>query len=199
METQTSQNSSQNAAVNAALASNSEIPVGTSVVYGLHGKCTVMAIETRELAGATQKFYKLEVQKSPLSRTTRHEPAIWVPVSTAKNRGIRAPMSLEDVEAAFAILSSREYYLPTNDSWATTQNKIESLVRAEGSMGIAKALSFLFVLKKKQVVPYPEVNRINETLQRQFSKEASDLLGETMKAIDERIAKSMKNKLLADS
>ena len=199
METQQSQNTSQIAAVNAALASNSEIPVGALVVYGMHGKCTITAVETRELGGTPQKFYKLEVQKSPLSRTTRQEPAIWVPVTTAKNRGIRAPMTMADVEAAFAILSNREYYLPVNEPWATTQNKIETLVRNEGGIGIVKALSFLFVLKKKQVVPYPEVNRINETLQKQFAKEVSELTGETIKAVEERIVRAMKNKLLADS
>jgi RNA polymerase-interacting CarD/CdnL/TRCF family regulator len=198
METQQSQNSSQNASVNAALASNSDLPVGASVVYAMHGKCTVTAIETRELAGETQRFYKLEVQKSPLSRSNRLDPAIWVPVSAAKTRGIRAPMTLADVDQAFEILSNREYYLPLNDAWNASQSKIEALVRNEGSLGIAKALSFLFVLKKKQVVPYPEVNRINETLQKLFAKEIAELTGDTMKAIEERVTRSMKNKLLAD-
>lgn len=199
METQQSQNSSQIAAVNAALASNSEIPVGASVVYAMHGKCTVLAVETRDLGGQTQKFYKLEVQKSPLSRSTRFEPAIWVPVATARARGIRAPMTLSDIDSAFEVFASREYYLPLTDHWNVAQSKIEALVRNEGPVGVAKALSFLFVLKKKQVVPYPEVNRINETIQKQFAKEASELTGETMKAVEERIVKAMKHKLLADN
>jgi RNA polymerase-interacting CarD/CdnL/TRCF family regulator len=199
METQQSQNSSQNAAVTAALASNSEIPVGVSVVYAMHGRCTVLAVESRELAGQTQRFYKLEIQKSPLARSSRQEPAIWVPVTTAKNRGIRAPMDQGDVDRAFEILATREYYLPLNEAWNISQNKIETLVRNEGSVGVAKALSFLFVLKKKQVVPYPEVNRINETIQKQFSKEVAELTGETMKAVDERITRAMRHKLLADT
>jgi RNA polymerase-interacting CarD/CdnL/TRCF family regulator len=207
METQQSQNSSQNfsdransqnAALVAALASNSEIPVGSVVVYAMHGKCTISAVETRALAGETLRLYKLEVQKSALSRSTRQEPAIWVPVSSAKVRGIRSPMSTEDVEKAFQILSTREYYLSSNEAWHISQSKIEALVRTEGSIGIAKALSFLFVLKRKQVVPYPEVNRLNETIQKQFAKEISELTGETIKSIEERIAKAMKNKLLAD-
>jgi RNA polymerase-interacting CarD/CdnL/TRCF family regulator len=207
MEKQQSQNSSrnssdtiqeQNLALLGALASNSEIPVGSVVVYATHGKCLVTAVETRALAGETTRFYKLEVQKSALSRSTRQEPAIWVPVSTAKARGIRPPMSTEDVENAFQILSSREYYLSSQDAWHISQSKIEALVRNEGSIGLAKALSFLFVLKKKQVVPYPEVNRLNETIQRQFTKEISELTGETIKSIEERMGKAMKNKLLAD-
>jgi RNA polymerase-interacting CarD/CdnL/TRCF family regulator len=198
METQQSQNSSLNASVSAALASNSDIPVGASVVYAMHGKCTVTAIETRELAGETQRFYKLEVQKSPLSRSTRLDPAIWVPVSTAKTRGIRAPMTTNDVDQAFETFSNREYYLPLNETWNASQSKIEALVRNEGSLGVAKALSFLFVLKKKQVVAHPEVNRITETLQKLFTKEISELTGETMKAIEERMIRSMRTKLLAD-
>ena len=61
--------------------------------------------------GQSQKFYKLEVQKSPLSRSNRFEPAIWVPVATAKARGIRAPMTLADLDQAFEIFASREHYL----------------------------------------------------------------------------------------
>jgi RNA polymerase-interacting CarD/CdnL/TRCF family regulator len=185
--------------VNSALASNSDIPVGSSVVYGMHGKCTVTAIETRELAGSTLRLYKLEVQRSTLARTQRNEPAIWVPVSSAKARGIRAPMSAADVEKAFEVLLNREFYLPLNEHWNVSQSKIEALVRNEGSIGIVKALSFLFVLKKKQVVPYPEVNRINESLQRQFAKEVSELTGETLKAVEERMVRSMRSKLLADN
>lgn len=199
METQQSQNSSQNTQVRAALAANSEIPVGSAVVYGLHGKCTIAAVETREVAGQAQRFYKLEVQKSTFSRSSRLEPAIWVPVTTAKKRGMRAPMTLEDAEHAFQILSNREYYLPVNESWNSSQTKIEALIWNEGSIGIAKAISFLFVLKKKQVVATPEVNRTNETLQRQLAKEISELTGETIKAVEERIAKSMRNKLLSDN
>ena len=51
----------------------------------------------------------------------------------------------------------------------------------------------------RSIVPYPEVNRITETIQKQFAKEVSELTGETMKAVEERIAKSMKQKLLADN
>jgi len=185
--------------VSSALASNSDIPVGSSVIYALHGRCTVTAIETRELAGSSQRFYKLEVQKSALSRSNRFEPAIWVPVSTAKSRGIRAPMTSTDVDKAFEVLASREYYLPLTDAWHVSQAKVEALVRNEGSIGIAKALGFLFALKKKQVVPSPEVNRLNETLQRQFSKEVAELTAETLKAVDDRIARALKNKMSADS
>jgi len=185
--------------VSSALASNSDIPVGSSVVYAMHGKCTVTAIETRELAGSCQRFYKLEIQKSSLSRSARMEPAIWVPVATARARGIRAPMTPADVERAFEILASREYHLPLNESWNISQGKIEALVRNEGSIGIVKALGFLFVLKKKQVVPLPEVNRLNEALQRQFAKEVAELTGETIKVIEERIARTIKSKISVDS
>jgi RNA polymerase-interacting CarD/CdnL/TRCF family regulator len=105
MESQVPQNS-QTPSV--ALGNNNqEIEIGTSVIYGLHGRCTVTGVETRSLGGDTQRFYKLEKQKSPLSRSTRQEPAIWLPVSSANSRGLRSPMNQTDVDTAFQIFSSR--------------------------------------------------------------------------------------------
>jgi RNA polymerase-interacting CarD/CdnL/TRCF family regulator len=177
---------------------NTEIPIGTPVIYGLHGKCTVVGIEERELAGQTQRFYKLEKQRSSFSRSQRIEPAIWLPVSSAHNRGLRSPMTQEDLESAFQILSSREHYFSVKDSWHSVQTKIEETIRMEGCIGVAKALSFFFVLKRRQIVPHPEVNKLSDAIQKNFIREVSELTRETSKEIELKMARSMKYKLLAD-
>ena len=64
---------------------------GSFVIYAMHGKCHVLGTETRTLSGVPILFYKLEVKKSSFSRSNKHEPAIWVPVANAKDRGLRAP------------------------------------------------------------------------------------------------------------
>jgi RNA polymerase-interacting CarD/CdnL/TRCF family regulator len=196
MESQVPQNS-QTPSV--ALGNNNqEIEIGTSVIYGLHGRCTVTGVETRSLGGDTQRFYKLEKQKSPLSRSTRQEPAIWLPVSSANSRGLRSPMNQTDVDTAFQIFSSREYYFSLKDQWNVAQEKIEAAIRTEGSTGMAKALSFLFVLKKRQVVASSEVTKLSEAIQKNFNREVTEITGETAKQIEDKMNKAMKSKLLAD-
>jgi RNA polymerase-interacting CarD/CdnL/TRCF family regulator len=176
-----------------------EIEIGTAVIYGLHGRCTVTGVETRSLGGDTQRFYKLEKQKSPLSRSTRQEPAIWLPVSSAGQRGLRPPMTQADIDAAFLIFANREYYYSLKDQWNSVQEKMETAIRTEGSIGMAKALSFLFVLKKRQVVPHTEVAKLSEAIQKNFNREVSEITGETAKQIEDKMNKAMKQKLLADN
>src|SRR5688572_5640135 len=75
-----------------------EFAPGSSVIYAMHGKCRILGTETRALGGQSIRFYKLEIKKSPLSRSHRQEPAIWVPVSNARDQGMRSPMSKEDAD-----------------------------------------------------------------------------------------------------
>jgi RNA polymerase-interacting CarD/CdnL/TRCF family regulator len=192
MESQMSQNSQT------LHDSTSELSIGTPVIYGLHGKCTVVGVETRALAGETQRFYKLERQKSPLSRSTRFEPAIFLPVTSAKNRGLRSPMNQNDINAAFQIFGNREYYFSTSEQWHTVQTKLEDAIRNEGSLGMAKSLSFLFVLRKKEIVSHPEVTKFAESILKNFVREVSEITGETSKQIEDKMNRAMKLKLLAD-
>jgi CarD family transcriptional regulator len=192
MESQMSQNSPN------LNSSSSEITVGSTVVYGLHGKCTITGIETRSLGGETHRFYKLERQKSPLSRSSRIEPAIFLPVTGTQSKGLRPPMNQTDVDAAFLVFGSREYYFSTKDQWHTVQTQMEEAIRTEGSNGMAKAISFLFVLKKKQIVSHPEVTKLAESIQKNFIREVSEVTGETAKQIEDKMNRAMKLKLVAD-
>lgn len=169
---------------------------GTTVIYGLHGKCTVLGVETRESGGQAQSFYKLEVQKSNLSRSTRQEPAIWVPLPSARSKGLRLPVTdAGEAERVYSTIQSREYYFPLEEAWSASQPKLEATIRDEGAVGLAKVLSFLHVLKRKQVVPAPEVNRLYETVSKLLLRELSEATGEPLRAIEDRIARSLRQKL----
>ncbi|MGK5081818.1 CarD family transcriptional regulator [Bdellovibrionota bacterium FG-1] len=169
---------------------------GTPVIYAMHGKCAVVSIETRQTGGESISYYKLEMQKSPLSRSLRQEPAIWVPVNSARERGLRPPMTAEDADAVYAILNSREYYFPLDAQWSALQPKIESSLRTEGCFGLAKALSYLHVLKRKQIVATPEVARMYETVSKLLIRELHEATGEAARNIEDRIARGMRQKLL---
>jgi RNA polymerase-interacting CarD/CdnL/TRCF family regulator len=172
---------------------------GSPVIYAMHGKCAVISVETRQNSGESVEYYKLEIQKSPLSRSTRQEPAIWVPVSSARERGLRPPMSTEDAEAVFKVINSREYFYPLNEPWSSIQPKLEACIRTEGGQGLAKVLSFLHALKRKQIVAAPEVARMYETVSKLLIRELADATNDTPRNIEDKIARGMRQKLIPNN
>lgn len=170
--------------------------LGEAVIYGMHGKCEIIGIETRETDGQSVAYYKLEIQRSPLSRSTRHEPAIWVPVTSAREKGMRPPIQACDSEAIYEILNSREYYFSIQEPWSALKPRIENSIRIEGGLGLAKALSYLHVLKRKQIVASPEVNRMYEAVSKLLIRELNEATSEPTRNIEDRIAKSLRHKLI---
>jgi RNA polymerase-interacting CarD/CdnL/TRCF family regulator len=172
---------------------------GSSVIYAMHGKCHIVSAETRVLSGVPILFYKLEMKKSALSRSSRQDPAIWVPVANAKELGLRAPMSAEQADAALKILATREYYFKLNESWSIVQPKLEQTIRSEAGIGLAKVASYLFVLSRKQIVPSAEVTKLRDTVFKLLFRELGDALGDTPKNLEEKANKMLRVKLLPDS
>lgn len=178
--------------------SQAEFLPGTSVIYAMHGKCQVLGTEVRSLGGESIRFYKLEVKKSNLSRSQRQEPAIWVPVHHARDRGLRAPMSAEEAHAAMKLLLNREYYFKANETWATTLPLLETAIRLEGGIGLAKVASFLYVLRRKQIVSPPEVTKLQETVHKLLFRELSEALGQPARDIEEKVLKGFRSKMAPD-
>ena len=197
METQNPNPVIETSAPTAAPAA--EYQPGTMVIYGLHGKCAIAGIETRTVGNESLRLYKLEVQKPAASRSTRQEPAIWVPIAISKERGLRLPMTLEQIDAAYKMFANREYYYSLNESWSVVHPKLEAAVRNEGGIGLAKVISYLFVLKHKQVVPSMEVARMIEQVNRLFFREVCESTNKQPKTIDTEINKLLRQKLRPDS
>jgi RNA polymerase-interacting CarD/CdnL/TRCF family regulator len=204
METRTStsesgsQTSSENA-VNTIETSDSFAP-GSLVIYGFHGKCQIVAIENRAIGDQSIPFYKLEVQRSTLSRSTRKEPAIWLPVASAKERGLRNPISNQvAADSVISIISNREYYFQPNEPWTTVQPKLEACIRSEGAIGLAKVASFLYVVKRKQIVPPAEVLKFQESVNKLLLRELSEALNEPIRVLEDRVSKMLRSKMIPDN
>jgi RNA polymerase-interacting CarD/CdnL/TRCF family regulator len=176
-----------------------EFKTGETVIYPMLGKCTILGREEKSIGGKTLAFYKLEVQKSSFSRSQRQEPAVWIPINAAQDQGLRTPLLAENAPELFKIFASREYFFDLHRPWNLIQADLENATRREGAIGLAKAASALFVLKKKQIVPTPEVNRLSETIDRLLYRELSEATGESIRSLEERIAKMMRPKLTPDS
>lgn len=172
-----------------------EFKPGTSVIYGIHGKCQLVAIESRNINGTTIQFYKLELQKSSLSRSNRKDPAIWIPIHSAKEQGLRAPINSNQVESIFKILLSREFYFELTIPWSIIHERLESVIRKEGAVGLAKVASYLFVLKRKQITSTQDIAKFQETVNRLLLRELSEVTGESIRTLEDKIARGFKQKI----
>jgi RNA polymerase-interacting CarD/CdnL/TRCF family regulator len=182
-----------------ASAAPARFEVGQTVIYPMMGKCAVIGLEEKAVGGETLSLYKLEVQKSSFSRSTRQSPEVWVPVGAAIAKGLRLPLQADGVDAIFKIFSSREFYFELTRPWNQLQPELEGAIRREGAVGLAKVASFLFVLKKRQIVPTPEVNRLSETVDRLLYRELSEASGEAIRSLEEKTKKMMRPKLTSDA
>ena len=178
---------------------NTEFQPGTQVVYGMHGKCQVIEIQSRLVGAENVRFYKLELSKSVLSRSSRKDPAIWLPIASAKTRGLRVPMSHSEGLQAISVLNSREYFFSLQDSWTAVYPKLEDVIRSEGGIGLAKVASYLYVLKRKQLVPASDLLHFQESVNKLLMRELSEALEENSRSLEDRISKLLKQKLLADN
>ena len=172
-----------------------EFQPGSSVIYGIHGKCSILSVEQRSAGGQSVHYYKLEPVKSSFSRSQRQEPSIWVPVSSAQEKGLRTPMTAADFETCMDLVRSREYYFLLDQPWTTLQNQLETTIRTEGAVGLTKVLSFLFVLRKRQLAPHGETNRMYETVSKLLIREMADATQQAPRAIEDQIAKAIRTKL----
>ena len=178
--------------------SREEFTPGSPVIYGLIGRCTVIAIETKSIGQNDLRLYKLEAKKTPQSRAKNLESAIWVPVLSAHEQGLRAPASLNQANEALQILQGREYFFKTTDSWGEVLPTLEQVIRSEGILGLAKVYSYLYVLKRKQLVSHSEFTKFHELVHRLLFRELSESLNESMRSIEERVQKGLKTKLTYD-
>ena len=175
-----------------------DFSIGATVIYGTHGKCVIRSIEARDIDGSTIPFYRLEVQKPALSRSTKMDPSIWLPVSAAPGRGLRAPMNQDSAAAVIEILSSPEYYFPLGEAWATVSPRLEKTICTEGATGMAKVFSYLAGLKRKQILLSAEVTRYEETIHKLFMRELAEALGQQIKATEEQVAKLVRKKVITE-
>ena len=175
-----------------------EFAPGSPVIYGLLGRCTIIGIENKSIGQNTLRVYRLEVKKTVPSRTKTSDSAIWVPVKTAHEQGLRSPANNTQAQAALKLLQSREYFFKTSENWSSILPHLENIIRAEGIEGLAKVYSYLFILKRRQLVSHPEFGKFFELVHRLLFKELSEALNQPMKAIEDQVQKGLKSKVTYD-
>lgn len=175
--------------------------VGDEVSYGLHGKCVVTGIETKELSSGPISFYQIRSIKNPITakNPNRRDPYILIPVETAQVKGLRSLMTRAEAEAALKLLEDPDYHFEIRETWVSKQKTLEEALRKEGSVGLAKVVGHLYVMIKRDAVPPSVVIRFYENVYRIFAKELSETLGLSTKEVDALTGKALKHKLSYDN
>lgn len=175
--------------------------VGDEVSYGLHGKCVVTGIETKELSVGNVSFYQIRSIKNPITakNPNRKDPFILVPVDSAAAKGLRRPMSKEEAETALKLLADRDYHYDMSETWVSKQKTLEEAMRVEGSAGLAKVVGHLYVMIKRDAVPPNSVVKFYENVYRIFLRELSESLSAAPKELEPIINRALKTKLSYDN
>jgi CarD family transcriptional regulator len=94
--------------------------VGDRVVYPHHGAAVIERKEMREISGEQKEYFVLKMAHGDLT--------LAVPSDKAEEVGMRPPISAEDVDDLFQLLSKKDVREPTNWSrrFKNHQEKLKS-------------------------------------------------------------------------
>lgn len=175
--------------------------IGDEVSYGLHGKCVITAIETKELGGSPVTCYQMRAIKNPIIAKIpgKAEAAILVPVDSASAKGVRSLMTKQDAEFAIRSLTDREYHFELDLPWVSKQKLLEETIRKEGFIGLAKVVGHLYVVIKRDAVPSSIVLKFYESVYRVFLRELSEAFSLPSKDVELILTKALKSKLALDN
>ena len=175
--------------------------IGDEVSYGLHGKCVITGIETKEINDGSVSFYQVRTLKNPITakNPNRNDPCILIPVSSAQAKGLRPLVTKEEAESILKLLSDSEYHFDLNETWVSKQKKLEESIRKEGAIGLAKVVGHLFIMIKNDAVPPTSLTKFYESIYKILARELGESMGLTTKEIEPLLNRALRNKLHANN
>lgn len=124
-----------------------EFKVGDMAVYPALGVAEVVSIEDKDIAGHRQKFYKLQILDSDPPKV------IMVPVNNT--RGLRPPISEEDIRLVFAILKERTIAFD-NQTWNRRYRGFMDKIKTGDVFDVAEVMRDLYRLKAEKSLSFGE-------------------------------------------
>ncbi len=125
---------------------------GDRVVYPHHGAAVIERTETRELDGKKTKYFVL--------RAVHDNLTVRVPVAMADEVGMRLPISHEDVEDLFVLLSKRDVREPQN--WSRRFKNHQEKLRSGDVYQVAEVVRNLRLREKDKGLSAGEKTMYNK-------------------------------------
>lgn len=121
--------------------------VGDKAVYPAHGVGEVKSIEVKEIMGAKQAFYILQILDSGMK--------IMVPTNNVHAVGLREVISDDEVEGVYEILKQRDITID-NQTWNRRYREYMDKIKTGSVYEIAEVLRDLSLLKFKKELSFGE-------------------------------------------
>jgi CarD family transcriptional regulator len=129
-----------------------QFKVGDKAVYPARGVAEIVAIEERDIGGNKMQFYILQILGND-PKSAAGADKIMVPVSNAKNVGLRSLLSEEDITDIFEILNEEPVAFD-NQTWNRRYRGFMDKIKTGSPFDAAEVMRDLYRLRceKKPVV-----------------------------------------------
>lgn len=121
--------------------------VGDKAVYPAHGVGEVKSIESKEIMGAKQTFYVLQILDSGMK--------IMVPTTNINAVGLREVISDQEVDDVYEILKQRDVQID-NQTWNRRYREYMDKIKTGSVYEIAEVLRDLSILRFKKELSFGE-------------------------------------------
>ena len=150
---------------------NLPFQIGDKAVYPAHGVGEVKSIESKEILGAKQTFYVLQILDSGMK--------IMVPTNNVNSVGLREVISDDEVDGVYDILKQRDVHID-NQTWNRRYREYMDKIKTGSLYDVAEVFRDLSLLKLTKDLSFGE-RKLFDTAQILLVKELS-----TAKKTDEK-------------
>jgi CarD family transcriptional regulator len=121
--------------------------VGDNAVYAGHGVGKIIAIETKEMYGQVQTFYRMEVLETGMK--------ILVPIVNAVAKGLRPLVSEEEIQTVLGICRQKDIKIDSQ-TWNRRYREYMEKIKTGSIYEIAEVFRDLYVLKSSKELSFGE-------------------------------------------
>ena len=121
--------------------------VGDNAVYAGHGVGRIIAIETTEMYGRKQTFYRIEIVETGLK--------VLVPTDNAESRGLRPIISKDEAEKVLNIVKEKKFKID-NQTWNRRYREYMEKIKTGSVYEIAEVFRDLYLLKNEKELSFGE-------------------------------------------
>jgi len=121
--------------------------VGDKAIYPARGLAEVTAIEDKEVAGYTQRFYVLKVADT--------DQTIMVPVERVTDVGLRQVIPTEQISDVYDILKKRDVEIDTQ-TWNRRYRGYIEKIKTGSVFEVAEVLRDLYLLRNDKTLSFGE-------------------------------------------
>jgi CarD family transcriptional regulator len=158
--------------------------VGDNAVYAGHGIGKIISIETQEMYGAKQSFYRIHLVESDLK--------VLVPTTTAEAKGLRPIISKTEADQVMSIVQQKDVKID-NQTWNRRYREYMEKIKTGSVFETAEVFRDLFLLRSEKELSHGEKNMLDLARKRIF-KELELCLGQDAVRNDQIIAKIFEGK-----